>query len=272
MIFLDAFPWDTTTLYLAVGLTAGMLAGLFGIGGGILLVPFLLWSLPQQGVCADGLMLTALGTSFGVILPTSSASGIAHARRGNVCWRSVSGLAPGLLLGTSAGAHLASGLPAGYLVIAFAIFQTYVAARLVWQRPQASVAMDHPTGRGSLFLAGTVIGALSALFGIGGGTLTVPYLLRHQLNIRQAIGTSAICGIPIAFSGLMTYIWLGWQHEEPVPHMLGYLWWPGAVALALTGLLAAPWGARLATHLPMEKLRVYFALLLLGIATRLLLR
>lgn len=264
---------QTWLLYASVGLCAGLLAGLFGIGGGIVLVPFLLWSLPLQGIHGDILMLTALGTSFGVILLTSLGSTLSHARHGHVDWHSVAALSPGMLLGTSAGAHLANGIPAKWLIVIFALFQCYVALRLV-QKPRQHVAGTAPDIPGPFrhWIAGTGIGMLSALFGIGGGTLTVPYLLRHGMHIRASVGTSAACGFPIALSGCANYLWLGLQHKDLPEHMLGYLWWPAALMLALSGMAGAPLGAGLVAHLPVVQLKRYFALLIVGVAATLLLR
>ncbi len=244
-------------LCLPLGLAAGLLAGLLGIGGGLLIVPALALSLPLLGMLPPQEALpTAVATSLASILITAPASAAAHARRGAVAWPAVFALAPGLALGAAAAGAAGGSLPVRALALIVAGFFAYAAWRLGRERAARAIGL----ASGWLLPAGLGIGALSAMVGIGGGTLVVPLLLRLGLGIHRAIGTAAACGLAIAVGGT-----LGWgvgARGEAV------LWWEGALLIGLSSALAAPFGAALAHRAPARLLRRLFAgfLLLSGVA------
>jgi len=259
---------DMLAGYLLLGAGAGLLAGLLGIGGGLLIVPGLLWLFARGGVEAAQLTQLAVGTSLATIVFTALSSIAAHQRRGAVLWPVVARLAPGLLLGSALGGVLAGQLSSSALRTLFAVFEMLVAIQLL-------LALQPPAGRGLpsgavLAGAGGVIGLVSALVGIGGGTLSTPFLLWCRVGLRQAIATSAACGLPIALAGAAAYGVTGLGDEGLPPGSIGYIYWPALLAVVPASMAAAPLGARLTHALPLVWLRRLFALLLLLIGLRLM--
>ncbi len=247
-------------LYLLLGAAAGLLAGLLGVGGGLIIVPVLAWILPSQGIPSSSVMHTALATSLATILFTSLSSVRAHHQRGAVRWDLVALLAPGILLGALLGAFLADLLPSSRLRQIFGLFELLVAI-------QIGLALIPPArggipGRLGNTLAGGGIGTLSALVGVGGGTLTVPYLVWCSVTMRQAVATSAACGLPIALAGTLGFVVAGWSLTDEVPWTLGYLYLPALLGIAIGGIAFAPLGAALSHRLPAHHLKRLFALLL----------
>lgn len=191
------------TGYVLLGGIAGLLAGLLGIGGGLVMVPGLLWLFVLGGVESTALTQLAVGTSLAVIVFTAAVSTAAHHRHRAVQWPVVARLAPGLVLGAVLGAALADRLDSLALRRVFALFELLVALQLLLDlRPSPARAL--PAGP-ALAGAGGLIGLVSALVGIGGGTLTTPFLLWYRLGLRRAIATSAACGLPIALAGAASY-------------------------------------------------------------------
>lgn len=260
---------ETLLLFLATGAVAGLLAGLFGVGGGLIMVPALAFLLPSLGVAESIAMQIAIGTSLAVIAVTSVASLVAHHRRGGVLWPVVARLGPGLALGAVAGAYTAHLLSGVVLQRIVGIGALLVAAQMFADRkPPAAAELPGTPG---LVGAGTVIGLLSALIGIGGGSLTVPFLSWCKVGIRQAVGTSAACGMPIAWAGAAGFIAAGWALPGVPPPSLGYVSLPAFAGIAAASVLTAPLGARLAHHLPPPVLKRAFAVLLTGIGLAMLL-
>lgn len=253
--------------YLATGLASGLLAGLFGLGGGVILVPALIWVFGHTGLATDWIPHLAVGTSLATIIGTGAASARAHHRRGAVRWDLFRHLAPGIVLGAWLGAALAGLLPELWLKRIFAVFLVYVGMRMLLVRG-VPAARALP-GRLGLGLTGGAIGALSALVGIGGGTMTVPFLTRSGLDLRRAVATSAACGLPIAVAGAIGFVVIGWGREGLPVGATGFVYWPAVLVVLLASIPAAPLGARLAHGLPLAMLRRLFALLLLAVALRL---
>lgn len=252
-------------LYPVLGIAAGVLAGLLGVGGGLVLVAALAWLLPLQGVPVEAAMHAALATSLTSIIITSSASARAHHRRGSVLWPSVAWLLPGLLIGGWLGSRFANLLSGEFLRGFVAVYCLIAAAQLSldWPRPrgEASVA---PRGAGLSF-AGVFIGAVAALVGIGGGSMTVPLLVWRGVAPVRAVGTSSACGIGIGLASAAGYATLA--PSAPMPAgSLGYVFLPAAIGIALTSMLAAPYGTRLAHHLSGKALKRVFAAFLLAVA------
>lgn len=255
--------------YALLGGVAGVLAGMLGIGGGLIIVPVLLFIFHLQSFPQEVTMHLAVASSLASIVFTSVSSAWSHHRRGAVLWSHVVPLAPGILFGAAAGAMLADRLSGSLLRALFGVFECLVAVQLAWGRNPAP--HRQLPGFPGMSGAGAVIGALSSLFGIGGGTMTVPFLVWCNVNIRNAVATSAACGIPLAVSGTITMIAAGWGHPGLPPGATGYVYWPAAVAIAVTSVLAAPFGARLAHTLPITVLQRIFAAFLLLVGIRLLL-
>jgi uncharacterized membrane protein YfcA len=256
--------------YLALGAIAGFLAGLFGVGGGLVLVPVLLLLFDAQHFPAGYLMHLALGTSMATIVFTSFASARKHHQHRAVNWQVVRRITPGILLGTAIGAATASAIPAKGLGIFFALFVYFAAVQiLIDKRPQPSRQLPGGTG---MTLTGTFTGWISSLVSIGGGTIVVPFLIWCNVPIRQAIGTSAAIGFPIAVGGTLGYIAVG-SHlgDLPEPH-LGYVYLPALFWVALASVLTAPLGAKATHRMNVGVLRKLFALLLIVLATKLLLK
>jgi hypothetical protein len=259
---------ETLLIFALTGVAAGLLAGLFGVGGGLIMVPALAFVLPLQGVGSDVVMQVAIGTSLAVISATSVSSMLAHQRRGGVRWDLLRALAPGLAAGAVAGAFVAHALPGTVLQRIVGAGAILVAVQMFLDAKPAS-HRDVP-GSAGLFGAGGVIGALSALIGIGGGALTVPFLSWRGVPIQQAVGTSAACGVPIAWFGAAGFVVAGWSVAGRPDFSAGYVALPAFAAIAVTSVLAAPVGARLAHALPPRALKRAFAVLLVVVGALLL--
>lgn len=253
---------------LALGALTGFCAGLFGIGGGGIMVPVLTVLFIAQGFPAEHLVHLALGTSMAAIVPTALASSLAHHRHRAVLWAVVINITPGILLGTFAATFVASYLSAAFLAIFFAGFMSLIAVQMVLNRKPAP-ARQLP-GAVGLSSVGVGIGAISALVAIGGGTLTVPFLTWCNLRLQTAIGTSAAVGVPIALAGALGYLINGWPVENLPTLTLGFIYWPAVVALASMSFITAPWGAKLAHRLPVATLKKLFACLLIGLSAQML--
>lgn len=246
--------------YLLTGAAAGLMAGLLGIGGGLVIVPALALFFASQGFAAETLMHFAVGTSLATIIPISISSLLAHHRRNSVDWQAVRGLSPGIIAGALAGAWLARQLGSPGLALLFGVFEILVAVHLLIGK-QAGAHRALP-GAAGLSVAGAVIGGVSAMLGIGGGTLSVPFLLWNRVDIRTAVGTAATCGLPIAIAGAAGFAISGWKVAAPAGLNSGFIYWPAVFWIALASVPMAPVGARLAHSLPRTMLQRVFALLL----------
>lgn len=253
--------------YLAVGAAAGLLAGLLGVGGGLVIVAALAWILPAQGVPPAAVMHVALATSLATILATSLSSTRAHLARGSVMWPTVRALVPGLLVGGVLGALLADQLPDRALRYGVAAFCFAAGWQLATRKavPEGEAGAV-PAGAG-LVAWGGVIGALSALVGIGGGSMTVPLLVHRGARAVRAVGTSAACGFAIALASAAGYVWGGRDATGLPPGTWGYVHLPAAAAIAVASVLLAPAGAALAHRLRGIVLQRLFAgfLVLMGV-------
>lgn len=255
--------------YALLGAFAGIVAGLLGVGGGLIMVPVLVFLWQPDGLGGTQAVQLAIGTSLAVIVFTSLSSILAHHRRGSVLWPVVARLTPGILLGAGLGAMMASAMEQNLLKMVFGVFELLVAVQMALSlRP----SIDASTNRGlpgplGMGLVGSVIGAVSALVGIGGGTMTVPFLSACKIRMQQAVGSSAACGLPIAVAGALSYLLLGWDNAELPALSVGYVYVPALIGIVLTSVLFAPLGAALAHRLPTLVLKKIFAglLALLGL-------
>lgn len=259
-----SFEWASA--YLALGVVVGWLGGLFGIGGGLLLVPALLFSFQMQHFPAEHSLHLALGTTLASIVFTSLASLLKHHQHGAVEWSFVRRITPGILLGTALGAVSTSHIPADTLALVFALF-VYGAAGQILLGITPAPSRRLPGWRGTA-LFGTLTGWISSMVSIGGGTLIVPFLVWCNVSLRQAIGTSSAIGFPVALGGSVGYVVMAWTTPQlPAPH-LGYLYLPAVLWISLGSLFAAPYGARATHRMATGKLRKLFAVLLIVIASK----
>lgn len=244
--------------YLALGAFAGVAAGLLGIGGGLVLVAALLWVLPQQGFPAETVMHVALATSLASIVLTGMSSARAHHRRGSVAWQSVAWLIPGMLLGGWLGSGLAVLLSGETLRWLVAVYCFIAAAQLAWGQPRAAHGPSGDQRGGWLSAAGLGIGAVSAVVGIGGGSMTVPLLIWRGVNPVRAVGTSSACGVAIALASAAGYALHPPTQALPAGS-IGYVYLPAAAMVAVASVSMAPLGVRLAHHLSGAALKRVFA-------------
>jgi uncharacterized membrane protein YfcA len=255
-------------LYIALGAFAGVLAGLLGVGGGLVIVPMLTFIFTSQGMPTEHILHLALGTSLASIIFTSLSSVRAHNARGAVNWLAVWRITPGIMFGTFAGSWVAAQLSTGFLKVFFVIFQYYVATQLLLDiKPKPHRQLP---GNTAMFGVGTVIGGISSLVGIGGGTMSVPFMVWCNSAMYTAIGTSAAIGFPIALAGAAGYLANGFSEKLP-PYSLGFIYLPALAGIAAASIMTAPLGAKLAHSLPIGRLKKAFALLLVVMGTKLLL-
>jgi uncharacterized membrane protein YfcA len=254
--------------YPLLGAVAGVLAGLLGVGGGAVMVPVLTSLFVAQGFGGAHLVHLALGTSMAAIMLTSVSSLRAHHRHGAVLWPVVAAITPGILLGTFGATFVAARLPSRPLAIFFACFMAYVALQMLLNiRPRPH--RDLPGSVGTS-LVGVVIGGISALVAIGGGSLTVPFLTWCNVRMQNAIGTSAAVGLPISVAGSLGYLANGWGSAGLPEHSLGFVYVPAFLLVTVASTLTAPHGARLAHRLPGPTLKKIFAALVILLCAKML--
>lgn len=249
----------------SLGLATGFLAGLLGIGGGMLIGPFMTIILSALGVPADLAVKMAIATSMATIMFTSISSVRAHHKRGAVRWDIVKGLAPGIVIGGAlASAGVFALLKGSYLAIFFALFVGFSATQMFLdKKPKPSRQMPGTAGQ---VAAGSVIGFLSGLVGAGGGFISVPFMVAHNISIINAVATSAALGFPIALANTVGYVVSGASLPGLPAHSLGYVWLPALAVIASCSVLTAPMGAKVAHRLPVAQLKKVFALILYGLA------
>lgn len=254
--------------FLGLGLVAGLLAGMLGIGGGVVVVPALIWIFQHHGLAPEIIPHLAIGTSLASIVFTSMSAIWAQHKRRAIDWSVVRLLAPATLLGGFASGYLAGFIPAATLKGIFAVFLLFVGTQFLldW-KPSAHWRLP---GRGGLWGVGVGIGSLSALLGIGGGNITVPLLHACNLELKRAIAISTALGLPIALFGAVGFVLSGWGHAQLPGGTLGYVSLPALAAIAGTAVLTAPLGVRLGHDLPVKLLKRIFGALVLAISLRML--
>lgn len=254
---------------LLLGAIAGISAGLFGLGGGAVIVPVLAWLLTLQKIPQDLVMIMAVATSLSTIIFTSLSSIFAHHKRGYVLWGKIGYLSLGIVLGVIAGTFIAEQIPAAQLRLIFGLYLIYVSVQIGLQIDPSTLAEAKESAALDSGM-GIIIGTVSAILGIGGGTLTVPYLVYRRVPIKNAVATSSVCGFPIAVAATISYVLLGIKHAALPQWSLGYIYLPAFLGISLCSVFTAPLGAKLAHILPAEKLKRYFALVLFLIALKML--
>ncbi len=256
-------------LYIVLGSVAGVLAGLLGIGGGLVIVPMLTFTFTAQGFPESHILHIALGTSLASILFTSLSSVRAHHSRDAVLWPVVFRITPGILIGTFLGSWIASMLTSTFLKGFFGCFLYYVAIQMILGiKPKPTRDLPGSVG---IFGVGSTIGIFSSLVGIGGGTLSVPFLVWCNTVMHRAIGTSSAIGFPIAVAGSLGYVLNGIGVEGLPDYTLGFVHLISLSGIVMASVLTAPYGAKLAHSLPVDKLKKIFAILLFLVGTRMIL-
>lgn len=257
--------------YVILGLFVGYFSGLLGIGGGLIMVPVLAFMFEAQNLPAQNILHLALGTSMATILFTSLSSTFQHHAHQAVNWDMVRFITPGILLGTALGALIIAYVATFYLAIFFVLFVYFAATQmLIGFKPEAT--RDYPS-RMEVTAAGMVIGSISSIVSIGGGVLSVPYMLWHRLPLRHAIATSAALGFPIAVGGTLGYMATGYYRAIDLPaYSLGYVYLPVLLWLVIGTVVTAPLGAKATHRMPVNKLRQIFALVLFVLATKMLIK
>ncbi len=258
-------------VFLVLGAVAGVLAGLLGVGGGLVLVAALAWLLPTMGVPPEAAMHAALASSLASIVLTAAASARAHAARGSVLWPTVAWMVPGLLLGGWLGSGLAVRIDGNVLRTLVAGYCLVAAAQLMFGAVRNSDRNgEAPPPRGPwISAAGISIGALSAVVGIGGGSMTVPLLVWRGIAPVRAVGTSSACGVAIGLASAVGYALHAPAGALP-EYSIGYVYLPAAVGVAMASVLAAPYGMRLAHRLDGRTLKRVFSGFLVAVAVSLL--
>ena len=261
------FEWIFAFLFL--GVVVGFMAGLLGIGGGGIMVPTLTSIFLAQGIPVEQVVHMALGTAMASIIVTSFASMRAHHQKGAVMWNVVKVMAGGVIIGTFAATFLATYMKSAQLAIFFAIFMAYVSIQMaIDKKPKPSRELSSPP---ALFGAGTFIGVISALVSIGGGSLTVPYLIWQNVDLKRAIATSAAIGFPLSIAGTVGYILNGFlQSSNATEMMVGFVYMPAVILISIMSYFTAPFGAKMAHTLPVGKLKKIFALLLMALSIKML--
>jgi len=256
-------------VYLVMGLGVGFLAGMLGLGGGVVLVPLMVFLFSAQQFPMDRVLQLALGTSLTSIIFTSISGLREHHKRGAVRWDIVRDAAPGLVIGTLLGALVAEKLPARYLAIVFVLFVSYSAVQLILDvKPRPSRTLPKRPG---MWIGAGAIGLISSLAGAGGGIVTIPLMIMCNVPIRSAIGTSSALLLPIALAGAVGYIWTGLGKDHLPALSLGYVYLPALVGIVVGTFVTVPWGARAAHAMPVSRLKKIFAVIVLILATKMLL-
>lgn len=252
-----------------LGLCTGFLAGLLGIGGGMLMVPFITIILSGQGVAPDLAVKMAIATSMATIIFTSISSVRAHHKRGTVRWDIVKRLAPGIVLGSAlASVGVFALLKGAWLALFFAAFVSFSATQMLLdKKPKPSRTLPGTAGQIS---AGTVIGFLSGLVGAGGGFVSVPFMTWCNVAIHNAVSTSAALGFPIALANALGYVVAGQGVAGLPAGSLGYISLPALVVIATASVIMAPLGVRAAHALPVKSLKRVFASILYVLAAYML--
>ncbi|MGF1462657.1 MAG: sulfite exporter TauE/SafE family protein [Maricaulaceae bacterium] len=256
--------WPLAAALAGAGVFAGLVAGLFGVGGGVVIVPALFYALNALGF-TEAAMHVAVATSLATIIATSLRSAAAHHKRGAVDLAVLKAWSPWIVLGAVVGAALAGFAPGRALTGLFGVMAIAVAAQLAFGNPNWRIAAELPHGAARAGLGG-MMGVLSALMGIGGGTFGVLLMTLCGRTIHQAVGTAAGFGVAIGAPAALGFVLTGLDAPGRPPGSLGYVSGPGFVLIASLTTVVAPWGARLAHALPQTALRRLFALGLTGAA------
>ena len=258
-----------TFIYILIGIFAGLMAGILGIGGGIIVVPGLVFVFQMtQEVPNQFIMHVAAGTSLAAMIFTSIAAISAHAKLGTIQWPVFNNLWPGIALGTVTGAAIAEFIPAQWLKIIFAAF-LFFAAYKMYKDVHAKRGKKAP-GAWIDKIVSFCIGLKSGLLGVGGGVLIIPYLTYCGVAVRKIAPVSNLCTLTVALVGSVAFALTGWKDMAAVPYATGYVFWPAVLFIAISSSIFAPVGAKLNYILPVEQLKYGFIVILLLTALKML--
>ena len=253
-----------------LGTFSGVLAGLFGIGGGIIIIPTFFFIFSYLGFTEGILAHMVLGSSLGVIIFSSISSTFSHNIKDAVDWKLIRVVAPSIIIGSALGGITAGQIESNTLQGLVALFLVVASVQLIFEFPPPP--QNPQTNLIGPFIAGGGIGWLSGVFGIGGGIFSVPYFYHRGLKMMSAIGTSAACGIPIAISGSISYMIVG-LHENNLPnYSIGYVYLPATIVVGIMSSFTAKFGVNIAHRMKQKKLRIAFAFLVMIMALNLLMR
>ncbi len=270
---MGSFGIATLFLFALLGSLAGFLAGLLGIGGGIILVPLFLWAFDVSGFAHEVLVHTAFGTSLAIIIPTAVSSTFGHRKRGNVDWHQVGYLCLGGMVGALCGAWVASLLSGDWLKGMFGVMQILVALKLLVFHPRLPPERSEAVNRGSLIAVGLAGGMFSAFFGVGGGVIAVPLMvIVLSFPIHLAVGNSSALIVVSSLSGALSYILHGWGEPLLPPFSLGYVNFLVVLLVAPFTIIMARFGVRVASRTTHDKLVKAFAILLILVGLRMITR
>ncbi|NKB47454.1 MAG: TSUP family transporter [Legionellales bacterium] len=248
-------------LYLSVGVVTGMLSGLLGIGGGLIIVPALLFIFSSEQIGTVHQMHLAIGSSLAIMVFTSQSSVRAHHRYGRILWSVYKLFAPGILLGAVIGVLVADFLATDVLKIIFGIFLLVVAGQMLLSgEPKHSfVGLPNRMLTRSISVG---MGGLSGMLGVGGGSLIVPYLNYHRIPLRNSIAIGALVSLTVALVGSLVCVYTGWDASDLPRWSSGFIYWPAVLTIAISSMVFAPLGAKLTYHLPVPFLKRLFAIFL----------
>jgi uncharacterized protein len=262
--------WALIASLLSLGAITGFIAGLLGVGGGGIIVPFLTAIFAARGYPEQHIVHMAIATALATILFTSVSSVRAHHQHGAVLWHVVRILTPGVVFGSVLGAQIAGLLPALWLAVIFAIFVSFSAVQtLLDRKPKPTRELPRAWG---MFTAGNVIGFISSLAGVGGAFISIPYLVWGNVKIHKAVATSAALGFPLAAAGTIGYVFAGRDVAGLPEGTVGFISLPAVATIALASIVTAPLGARTAHKLNTKPLQRTFSVLLLTLAGYMLYR
>lgn len=256
-------------LLLSLGAFVGLMAGLLGIGGGLIVVPALLYLLPLAGIEQEMSMHMALATSLASIIITSGSSALYHLKLGNVDMFVIKWLLPGVVIGGFVGASVAEWIPTHYLPKIFGVIVLLLSVQML-RSIRARKSKPMPSSIVTM-IYGSGIGVVSSLAGIGGGSLSVPFLNKHGIDMRKAVGSSSVCGCVIALSGMIGFILHGYRLENLPAYSVGYVYLPALLAISMASMLTTKVGAKFASNLPTAVLKKVFAAFLIFVAATMLL-
>ena len=260
----DLIPWLT---YAALGVFVGFFSGLLGIGGGSMIVPVLGLTFVAFNVSPDQVLHLSLGTSLAAMIIATASSTYAHHRRDAVRWDIVKALAPGIVIAGLASGAIARALPLTFLKVFFLCFMGYVAWQIIFGlKPKPGHALPGTVGTAAV---GFGIGSLSALAGVGGAMLSVPFMMYCNVAFHHAIATSAAVSFVVSCAGAIGFIGAGFGEPGLPKGSIGYVYVPAFVGISLTSIFLAPVGARVAHRMPVATLKKVFAFLLLLLAAKL---
>lgn len=262
--------WEIIIVCLAIGVFAGFIAGLLGLGGGTVVVPTLYYVLPYIGIHEDILMPVALGTSFATIVVSTMSAAQQHHKNGNVDWKTAKTLAPTLMISVFIAGLFVSGLPKAHLTKMFAVIVIYLAVKMLISLK--TTPKVKPLTTKSTVIAGGVIGTVSSMAGVGGGAFVVPFLNGRGMALKRAIGTSSICGSLLGLAGALSFISSGWHNPLLPEYSLGYVYLPALLGITISSYFTSKIGANLANKLPVSVLKRIFAVFLIFVGLSMLVK